>query len=117
MSKHILDRKVLEDLSNLPAQQTKTSCKKPNYSVSDMQSVIQLQTMENLLELQTKHMSFEKFMELTNLDNGKMMCGFIPLSRQCQFCGSNMRIKKDKGKKVYAMVPFLMELCCHPKQF
>ena len=117
MSKHILDRKVLEDLSNLPAQQTKTSCKKPNYSVSDMQSVIQLQTMENLMELQTKHMSFEKIMELTNLDNGKMMCGFIQLSQQCQFCGSNMRIKKDKGKKVYAMVPFLMELCCHPKQF
>ena len=47
-------------------------------------------------------MSYDKFMELTNPDNEQMMydflsnVGLIPPSRQCQFCGSNMRIKKDK---------------------
>ena len=125
MSKHILKRKTLQDLTNLPNKQTKSSPDIPNCSASDFLPILEnvknadadtntsfessrhYQNVHPFLgwykhDLQTKHMSYDKFMELTNVNNEKMMydflmdVGLIPKSRQCQFCGNHMRVKQDK---------------------
>ena len=115
----------MQELSNLLIQQTKTSSDIPTCSASDFLPVLEnvksvdaepnpsfeiTRSYQNVhpflgwykYDLQTKHMSYDKFMELTNANYEKMLydflmdVGLIPKSRQCQFCGNHMRVKQDK---------------------
>ena len=124
MSKHILKRKAVEELSNTslhPSKQTETCsyfCKDDflpilNESIhhenkSDKEFTRNYQNVHPILpwykhDLQTSHISYEDFLDLTNPDHERKMyefltdVGLIPSLRQCQFCGNNMCIVKDKS--------------------
>ena len=117
MSKHILKRKAVEELSNIslhPSKQTEPSnyfCKDDflpilnesvdNEDKSDKEFTRNYQNIHPGLpwykhDLLTSHIGNVP-------DNEKEMynflteVGLVPSSRQCQFCGNSMHIVKDKS--------------------
>jgi len=123
MSRYILKRKAVEELSNTsvhPSKQTEICsyfCKDDFLPIlnetihhenkSDKEFTRNYQNVHPILpwynDLQTSHVSYEDFLDLTNPDHERKMyefltdVGLIPSFRKCQFCGNNMRIVKDKS--------------------
>ena len=123
MSKHNLKRKALADdthisfrdsdqlqsSTNFPTENMLPILEEPTNSKtsSEQQHSRNYQNIHPLLawyksDLETSHLSYEKLLELTDPDNERAMydlltqIGLLPSSRQCQFCGNNMRIVCDK---------------------
>ena len=124
MSKHSLKRKAVGELSNVSLKTSNQSEQINNFCTDDFLPILNksigdeansdkeftrnYQNVHPVLpwykhDLPTSHIGYEEFLDLTHPDNEKKMyefltdIGLIPSFCQCQFCGNNMRIVKDKS--------------------